>query len=216
MDNKKSSTLVVTSPEAARTLLSQTQVRYLTPFMTETLTASEAAQRCHSSLNSMFVRIERFLGQGLLVVSGTRKGAGRNLTTYRAAAPAFYIPYDLMPFESFERLHEHLDSPLERKFRQHMIRARFTIHEGYGYQVYVNENGQMDYHPATAPGLRLSASKPDAPAVINLWADDLHLNFEDAKAFQQDLLRLYHHYRQRPGAQLYLLRIGLTPVRADN
>ena len=203
---------VVKEADAAKTLLNRQQARYLTPFMHSPLTVSEAAEVFGDSLNSMYVRITRFVNKGLLVQDSLRSVGGRKLKTYRATGRRYFVPYEVMSFDSLETLHRHLDRPLEESFRRNLVRSRLEHTRGYGYEVYLNAAGQVDYRPAAMPGVLLVRNDPNTAAELNLWMAELHLDYAHAKEFQQALLELYRRYQGSSGGQRYLARLALVPM----
>lgn len=53
----------------------------------------------------------------------------------------------------------------------------------------------------------------EAPAVVNLW-QRLCLNFEDATAFQGELLELLLRYDRKKGSHPYLVHLGSIPLKS--
>ncbi|CAM3393277.1 hypothetical protein DESA109040_10810 [Deinococcus saxicola] len=211
-DEISSSVHVVTELKVARVLLHPERSKSLVPFLTAALTVGEAAQRLGLSVNTMYMQVQRLLRLGLLQVVGELPRSGRALKRYQSPAQCYFIPFELMPVETLHTLHEQLDRPFERRLRRGVIQGRLSAAPGYGYEISVQFDGQLHLHPATQPGVRLSSSAADSPATINLWDEDLRLDFADAKAFQAELYALYRKYQTPRGAQRYLLRLGLAPL----
>ena len=66
----------------------------------------------------------------------------------------------------------------------------------------------------TPPDANATTLALDAPATLSLWRDQLTLDFEDAKELQREMFALVQRFQKRRGAQRYLVRMGLAPVRA--
>jgi len=185
--------------------------RAFTPFLGRDRTVSQAAEEANVKPNTMYIRVKRLEALGLLKLVRKEPRKGRAIKVYRSVADRLYVPYEAMSFSTREAMQEELDARWERELRRSIVRARLEAVPTWGYEVYRDERGDFVVHPATAPGERLSSSRPTFPAVINLWSEDLSLDFEDAKAMQGELYRLYERYRAKPGAQRYLFRVGLAP-----
>ena len=57
---------------------------------------------------------------------------------------------------------------------------------------------------------------PDAPALVDLWAEDITLDFDEAKALQKELCSLLGRYRAKRGQQGYIVRLGLAPLSGED
>lgn len=62
------------------------------------------------------------------------------------------------------------------------------------------------------PGKQLELLDVSAPALVDLWAEDVPLDFGGAKALQKELCRLFERYRAKQGQQGYIVRLGLAPL----
>lgn len=54
--------------------------------------------------------------------------------------------------------------------------------------------------------------QPEQAIMLNFMYPYLQLDFEEAQAFQKDLLELFQRYAQMRGAQRYAFRLTLLPV----
>ena len=103
MDTSKSSRLfVVARKEAALILIDPAQQQYLLPFFARDCTVGEAAAQTRTSVNTMYVRVQRFVRLGLLEVFGTRARRGRAIKIYRTVADRFFVPALLVDLETIE------------------------------------------------------------------------------------------------------------------
>lgn len=202
---------VVARKKAGRVLINLGQQRYVLPFLTRDCTVNEAAERTQTSLNSMYARVQRFVRLGLLHVRETRACHGRAVKVYRSVADRFFIPALLLDFETVEAAQASHDGFWERELRRSLLCARMDDTGEWGFELYRDERGDSWVHGANRPGERYDSGALGTPATVNLWSEQITLNYKDAKAFQDELLALYRKYHVKRGSQSYLLRIGLAP-----
>lgn len=200
----------MTDPALAAFLLDPRAQPLLEVFLARECTVSDAARMTEASLNTTFARVRRLLALGFLVEGTGTVRVGRRVRTYRSSASCYFVPYEVTPFETLEAQHEATDLAHARLLAQGVVRARRRAFPSYGSEVSRLEDGALEFRPAFGPGQPLSAVHPDAPAVLNLWDEALHLSAADAKALQLELRELYHRYRHRGGPQTYHLRLGLA------
>lgn len=215
MDTSESSRpFVIAHKEAALILIDPAQQRFLLPFFARDCTVGEAAAQTRTSANTMYVRVQRFVRLGLLRVSATRARRGRAIKAYRTVADRFFVPALLVDLETIDAVQAKHDAFWEGELRRSLLKARMG--EGdWGFELSRDEQGGFWIRGAPRPGERYSPSAPGAPATVYLWSEQLRLEYDDAKAFQRELLDLYHKYRAKPGSQSYLLHIGLAPWKGD-
>ena len=56
---------------------------------------------------------------------------------------------------------------------------------------------------------------PSAPAIMDWWAQDLQLEYEDAKTMQAELCDLLERCRKKSGQQGYMLRLAIAPITLE-
>lgn len=208
---ESSSTFVVTSREAAEALVDSDRQRYLLPFLARDCSVKEAARETGDKPNTMYVRVRRYVELGLLKVAYEEQRSGRAIKHYRTVAERFFIPYEVMGFETLEAMQARAEAYWEGELRRAILRARLENTTTWGFEIFRDEKGVVWVHSATAPGERYLASDPQNPATVNLWNDEVFLDFGAAKALQAELYELFERYRAKRGAQRYLLHIGLAP-----
>ncbi len=206
---------VVESKEAAALLIDPAQQRYLLPFLARDCTIKEAAERTQTSLNSMYVRVERFLRLGLLRVVETRSRPGRAVKVYRSVKDRFFVPALLIGLSTVEAVQAKHDAYWEGELRRSLLVARMENTGEWGFELSRDAQGDFWVYGAKRPGERYNSHAPGAPATVSLWSEQITLDYEEAKAFQSELLALYKKYRAKRGGQPYLLRIGLAPWQSD-
>ena len=210
--------LTIDDPEVARILLDTKTVRLLEPFMKRPLALSEAAKELGVKLPRLHYHVGRFLRFGLLEVAEVQLRPGRAVKRYRSAAKAFFVPFHATPSETLERLLGELSDDDARRFQRE---AAYTLqHVSPTWGLYLAAGGdRLDYFlTPDAQGrpqpLLDVLSGPNAPAIFSAEGT-LKLDFETAKAFQNDLRELERRYRakQQGSGQTYAFRLGLTPAR---
>lgn len=211
--------LTIDDPEVARTLVETKTVRLLAPFMKRPLALSEAAKELGVKLPKLHYHVGRFLRFGLLEVAEVQPRSGRAVNRYGSAAKAFFVPFHATPSETLERLLAELTTYDAQRFGRNVADTLQNISPTWGLYL-APEGGEVVYAltPDAQGGpkpLRDVLFGPDAPAVF-VTEGALKLDFETAKAFQNDLRELERRYRARQGSgQTYAFRLGLTPARDD-
>jgi hypothetical protein len=211
---KSSRTITVSETSTAAALLSPPLRGSLLPFLGRELTISQAAAETGTKLNTMYARVKKLLGLELLLVGREQPRNGRAIKLYRSTSDRYFLPYRVVPDDTRLALEEQLDSHWERELRKAIVQAREEALGDWGFEVYRGERGTLQLHPASEPGMLISSSDPAHPAVINLWEEEISLDFHDAKALQRALYEVVKAYKGRSGAQPYLLRIGMAPLKA--
>lgn len=212
MDTPESpSFFVVKHKDAAKVLIDPGQQRYILPFLARDCTVGEAAELTQTSLNSTYARVQRFVRLGLLHLQKTRARHGRAIKVYRSVADRFFVPALLLDFETAEAVQANHDGFWERELRRSLLCARTEDTSEWGFELSRDEQGDFWVHGAKRPGERYDSSAPGTPATVSLWSEQIVLDYEDAKAFQHELVALYRKYRAKRGSQSYLLHVGLAP-----
>jgi hypothetical protein len=88
--------------EQAKLLTNPESFRYFEPFMARDCTVSQAAKELHCKVDTMLYRVKTFMKAGLLKVVNTQPRRGRSVKVYRSSADAYYIPFEITPFEDVE------------------------------------------------------------------------------------------------------------------
>ena len=212
--------LTITDETAARILTDTDSVRRLEPFMKRSVTLSEAAEELGLKLSHLLYHVNRFIKLGLLKVTHEQKRGGRAVKLYRTTAEVFFVPFQVTPSETLERLLYDLSTPQEKLFHREAARVLQRQSPDWGLAVSYDADGVRIALTPHADGHVDTASAFFSPDAEALFATDgtLKLDFSTAKAFQKDLYNLYKSYneKQHPKGQTYALRLGLTPVEDES
>ena len=206
------SLLIVTNPEAADALVNPLTLRQLEPFLGRDCTVSQAAEETGAKANTVLSRVRRFVTLGLLKVVREEKRKGRAVKVYRSAADVFFVPFETTSAESLEAMMRERDSYWEALLRRGVVRARAEDVGTWGTRVYRDGRGRLQVQTAVTPERNYTMLDADRPAVLSAWRDSVYLDFEDAKALQQEMFALLQRYHQKRGAQRYVVRLGVAPV----
>lgn len=209
----------VTRPAAVRLLLSPRYQPVLRRLMLAEWAVADLARACGLPLNAAHHRVQTLVRHGLATVTRTRPRRGRPVRLYRAAAEAFFVPYAATPAASLGAL----VAGREQDFTRRFDRALLALGQGLvrdereiGVRLYRSEGQQVvqDLTPQAGHFDPAALLQPGQPAVA-LISEPLHLDREEAKALQRELVELYGRYADRPGPGSYLLRLHLVPTAAD-
>lgn len=213
--------LRVEQSETARLLLEPATLAMLSPFVGRERAAAEVARELAMPLNTLLYGLKQLLKVGLIEVAREERRAGRAIKFYRAVAEAFLLPYAATPAETPEMLLEQEHAPRQKRLIRGLVQAAYRELDTQGERVWgvrvELEGGRLAVRNAIGPDSTWNFLDPDAPALVDLWAEDVTLDFEEAKALQKELCDLIGRYRAKSGQQGYIVRLGMAPLpsRAD-
>jgi DNA-binding Lrp family transcriptional regulator len=193
---------------AAKLLLSSKAQAVLRPFLTSNLTVGEAAKEIGLPINSVAYWVGKLFKHGILERVKTTP-----YPRYRATADAFFVPFSLAGKESFKAVYASIQAPILELFHDSIASVMNDSDGDWGVCISSFENDLLlTITDEARGGITLNSRQPDTPATVNLWGF-LHLDFEDAKSMQHELIEVYQKYLQKSGAQQYLLRLGNVPMK---
>ncbi|WP_161636049.1 helix-turn-helix domain-containing protein [Deinococcus phoenicis] len=129
------------TPEQARLLLDFAYQRVLGPTMQGEASAGEVARDAELTVKQAHHRLTRLCAAGLVAVTGERKRGGRPVKLYRAAAPAYRVPFELTEADDLRDLLAALHRPfLEAYLSQMAANCRQQAHE---VLLVMNSQGQL-------------------------------------------------------------------------
>lgn len=204
---------VVRDPAAAEALIDPYTLRQLEPFLGRERSVSEAARETGAKPNTVLARVRRFLRLGLLAVAREVPRRGRAVKRYRTVADVFFVPFDATGAETLEAALRERDAYWEELLRREVVRARQEAVGPWGTRIYRDARGRLQVQAAVTPDRNTTTLDPDAPAVLSAWRDAVYLDFADAKALQREMFEMLQRYGRKRGAQRYIVRLGMAPVR---
>ena len=170
----------------------------------ETLSVGEIAERSGIPLKRVHHHVTRLYRLGLLQVADERRRPGRPIKLYRAAAPSFFIPFEIAP--------ELLTEPLSRELRER-LRAE-SLKSIQGMLLATDESG--------VPLMRYVSDEDADVRASEFWLV-LRLLPAEAERLRLDLKELLdRHARETSGkGKPYLLHAALAQrvtetLSADN
>lgn len=201
---------VVTDPDAVALLTDPARLEVFKPFVARAASVPEAAAALGAKPNSLLYQVRRLEHLGLLRHVGRR---GRE-KLYRSGADAYYVPFDASHAETFEAM---LRAQYDAKLGlftgayAHAMLHELGVPVGLGVRRDpVNGVVYSFLSPDGERGLADVVLSRAGPATVTLWTR-LFLDHEDAKALQRELVALYGRYKERRGAQEYLVHLDLAP-----
>ena len=205
---------IVQNEKAAQLLVDLEQVNLVLPFMGRERRIGEVAEALGMAVDAMTYRVKRFMKLGILEETRKEPRKGRAISYYRAA-PAFFVPLKVIPNRTTEDLLMEADAAMRKQVVESMTRALYEAvsFQDWGMLVQADPNGkaQLGLVPPSHDWGFEKLLSPDAPALLSSWLP-LRLEFEDAKALQQELFGLIEAYAQKQGPNAYLLGLALAPV----
>ncbi len=212
MSDETRRTVVVTDPAAARALLDPSTVRHLAPFLGSELSVGQAAELTGEKPNTVLSRVRRFVALGLLEVTDEVARSGRPIKLYAAVADVFFVPFEASEAESLEAGLAERERYAEELLRHNVVRTRMEAIGNWGTRVYLDERGRLQVQTAVTPDTNVTMLDPGAPAVLSAWRDAVMLDYEDAKALQNEMYELLLRYLRKEGSQRYVVHLGMAPV----
>lgn len=153
--------------------------------------AVELATQAQMSLSLIGHHLRRLIAFGLIIETRRVPRAGRAVARYRAVARSFFVPVELSPRLSGDRLAGELRTALDRARMRSIRGTRYSFDSG--------------------PRMQLVLDTP-TPATSERWLR-LHLTADDAAAFASDLRALFDRYSPRDcgAGPRYILHGAIAP-----
>lgn len=186
-------------------------VLLLRRFMGEGSTVAAVAREAGLALHVVYRFTRRLEALGILQVARLEKRAGRSMKVYRCPVRRFFIPQHLCSLDEF---FWHEFEPVLQTIQQNLIRF---IQEGpQGVKgVLVGDlvadnwivSAGADAMPWPAEGWGPTPQTPPSVALHH----ELQLDYEKAKAFNEELFELVERYRAESGSGTYDFLLMLAP-----
>jgi predicted transcriptional regulator len=196
----------------ARYLLEPQHQMKLEPFMCAEVTVTQVAQELGLEFRKTYSLVKRLERYGLIRTVRLEQRDGRPIQLYRASAKHFFVPISLVPIEQVMQI---VNGQFEQVFAEQIARATWgELNPDCGIQVWHSARG-INCMMVQAPNQFLKPLSLEFPATYSMW-DVWSLDFEEAKALQQELFALSEKYsRRKNGSQKYLVRFAMTPVQSE-
>lgn len=224
--------VVIDDPQAARALTDLSLLPLLSLFLRGEASASEAAESLGADLDKVYYQVRKLERFGVLMVTRSETRAGRPIKHYRASADAFFVPFAVLPHETFERaLAESAQASEERRAAG---TARALLDdvddaERWGFRVYLEPGGAVNafWGPrdvGTDWSVLDDLLAPERPAVYGMNTS-LALTHEESKALQRELHELMGRWMARArrnrevdaltAPREFLVGVSMAPDVAD-
>ena len=202
----------VTDPKAAAYLAEPGRSVFLYPFIGRERSASDVAREYKISIKTVLYQINRLMELDLLRLTRIEPRQGSPIKHYRAVADAFFVPLEATNFETVENMVNQWSQSLQPVYLRAFARVISSLSDTCGVRISRDATGLLRISPAIRPEEDWDTFVPTAPVLMEGWFTNLHLDFEDAKAFQYELAGLYLKYAEMKGAQRYIVRIAMAPM----
>jgi predicted transcriptional regulator len=193
----------------AHYLLEPRHQKTLLPFMVNETTVSQVAQELDLDFRKTYSLVKRLERYGLIRTVRLEQRDGRPVKHYRATASKFFVPISLVPVQQVMQI---VNGQFEQVFAEQFTRATWgQLGQECGVQIWTTEKG-ISCLMMQAPNQILKPLPLEFSATYGMW-HQWSLDFEEAKALQQELFALSEKYsRRKNGSQNYLVRLAMTPV----
>jgi predicted transcriptional regulator len=194
----------------ARYLLVPEHQTMLKPFMIAEVTVTQVAEMLELDFRKTYSLVKRLERYGLIRSVRLEQRDGRPIRFYRASASSFFIPVSLVPIEQVMQI---VNGQFEQVFAEQFVKATWgELGAECGVQLWNGEKG-ISCLMMQAPNQFLMPLPLEFSATYGMW-HQWSLDFEDAKALQQELFALSEKYSQRSdGSQRYLVHLAMTPMQ---
>jgi hypothetical protein len=202
---------VLSDSVAARSLLNPEERRYLTPFLGEERSISQAAQAVGETVERTAYRVRALARKGLVVAVRDEPRKGRPITIYRAAEE-IRAPLAQLPLADITQLFDALDAQGRDAFLAAL--SRLAVRAGvfdWSLRLYRAPDGgqRFEVTSSTIEDGALSAAR--SPAIVFNWIP-VALDDAAAKRLQQTLLAVIADLPVADGAPTHLAGFFLTPT----
>ena len=143
MKNSDVQVHVVTNPEAANLLADPAQLELLEPFFRGDVVLGELAKERGLKLNTLLYRVNKLVDLGLVEVVREEPRRGKPVKVYRAAARAFFVPFENTTSVSLGELLGGMTLEGGRLFHREAAKALQTLAPSWGLRIVLNEQKQL-------------------------------------------------------------------------
>ncbi|GAA5531781.1 hypothetical protein [Deinococcus aluminii] len=204
-------TFTARTPEQARLLLDFAYQRVLGAAMQAEVSAGEVARDAEITVKQAHHRLTRLCAAGLVTVTGERKRGGRPIKLYRAAAPAYRVPFELTEADDVRDLFAALHRPFVDTYLTQI--AALSREQAREVVLVVNEQGQLSVNYGGLRGRNDSFRGFGTIGEVRLLPEtraELERRLRDLKDWS---LAREQEERQSEAAEDCLLGLMFTPGR---
>jgi len=209
--SNSTSTLTIHHADVAELLLNAQTQRLIHPFLGKEQSAGGAAKILGMSTSALLYRVNKLLEYGILKVVREEPRAGRASKVYTTTASSFFVPFRVTRAETLEAHLAGVKHYYEQLLTANVAEAMRGLDEDWGMRVFQDDEGRIQTLTAVYPDKLLQIDQV-GPALLDFFYPSLHLDHEDAKALQHELVMLIQKYAVKRGAQRYLSHVGLVPL----
>lgn len=222
---------IIEDEKTARTLVDPTLRALLGIFMRSEASTSEAAEQLGEDLDAVYYQVRKLENLGILEIARRESRAGRPIKYYRAVARDFFVPFALLPQETFPRaVDEVFIQDISERIAEGLtqaMRERFDDPRRWGFRIFSDRHGGVHVFVglsgAAGEGWDIQefVLEPGAPPVFATHAS-LDLTRGEAKTMQRELHDVVKRWatrsrdNQREGAagptRSILLQVRMAPA----
>lgn len=208
---------LVESPEAARMLTDPKELQIPWLFMGQERSLKAAAEILGWPTLRVYRRVRRLVELGVLRISRMERARGSARHFYTATANAFFIPFRLTPYESYEAYLLANDECWRKLLYAGLSKlAKEQTFGELGKYIFVDAQGRVRDIVAGSPQMASLPEEISEPPTVGVWNDWswVCLEASAAKALQLELVELFKRYtaQHSPGQQGYIVRMAIAPV----
>lgn len=193
-DISLSRALRLRDPKAAAVLADPLKRRIVLSCVGRERAVAELATQLEMDLRRIHYHVGALVRRRLLIVSRTRRRAGRPIKFYRAAAAAFFVPSEIAV--------ETPSAALARQMQESLLAAHRRHGEGMLY----------DLAATGEPRMRLIASGRPESEPSETW-HVLSISAPDAQRLSRDIRALLAKYATRSSGTAWLIHFALCPAK---
>jgi hypothetical protein len=221
-DSGRENRIEVKSTEQARLLSSPESLRFFEPFIARDCTISQAAKEVKCKVDTMLYRVNIFLKTGLLKVIETQARRGRSIKVYRSSEDAYYIPFEITPYEDVEaffrknrKANDDLLIPRFAKAIRQMGREGRIIYRDEKGEVWSSSAGSLnDTFTGLEDTQKLEQRLRQRQQMAENSNDVLYLTQAEAKDFVVEFYKVWSKYKRsnKDKRKPYFLEFAFVPV----
>lgn len=202
-------------PDLVKILMDTEQLQWLEPFFDHEIILSDYAHKHNVKMTTLLYRVNKWVEYGILEVVREEARNGKAIKVYKAVAKAFFVPFSASHSIDFYDFFAKFSQKQEDTFLKAFGEALDNHVPNIGVCIKRDSNDRVVAVVTSRdhPEEQIDILTTDSPAIM-FASGRLRLDFETAKAFQQDMFALFENYRtlEKEDMPLYGYRLGITPI----